>query len=150
MKHIEHFLEDYEFVKLKLMTLKLPWFMNHDTDENLCFTHQFYYNMNESLKFNELYRFKELLKIKVPIHIFGRLYLDTGDTVTHNNKSWLEKPASTAIYFINTCNTHIELDGEEKIFAVENNLLMFDGTRDYKIVQNADTTAFHSITFNYF
>jgi hypothetical protein len=150
MKLIDHIIEYEDFIKLKDEVLNMPWFLNKEYDGKTCFTHQFYEDNNSSIYFELLDKFESLLNVRLPIHIFGKLYTNTGDAITHEFSSELEKPASTAIYFLNSCNAFVELDDGTQIDAVENSVLMFDGTRNYKITQCTDEKIFSLITFNYF
>jgi len=154
-----NFLPLEQFKKLQNLILDsdFPWRVRKsmtDSDENLFFTHSFFYNYKITSSFYGEYIIPILTQLKCvsPIRVIANLFLNR----LFNKSGWhtdYDFNNITAILYLNNCNGGTELNVKNKIKFVkaeENKLLIFNGNIEHRVCTSTDSDRRYIINFNYF
>jgi len=164
MKEIKNFLAVEDFKKLKdlILDVDFPWrirkFMT-DIDNNIYFTHSFFYNhlINSNFFDEFIVPILKKLNCKSPVEIRANMFLNklfekSGWHVDHEILKKEMNEHTTAILYLNTCNGGTEFKIKEKvkfIKAEENKIVIFSSKIFHRAVTSTDVDERYIINFNY-
>ncbi len=161
MKEIKNFLAVEDFKKLKdlILHIDFPWRIRQsmtDTDDNIYFTHSFFYKYTiNSNFFNEfIVPILKKLNCKSPIEIrtnmfLNKLFKKSGWHVDTDD-DWNNL---TAILYLNNCNGGTEFNINNKIKFVkaeENKMIIFNSNIKHRVCTSTNSDKRYIINFNYF
>lgn len=159
-KIIDNFLDKTLFEEIKniLFFNEVPWFWRDKTTPNkndsFYFTHSFFNNnrINSSLFEKCIFPFLNLLNCLSLIEVRANLIVNRNkDYCSSYHKDYNNDKVTTAIFYLNTCNSETILfkKNQIKIKSIENRILIFDAKIDHYAVYKQDVDRRIILNFNY-
>ena len=159
-KTIPNFLKEKDFAPLQkiMMSTHFPWFYKSELnaaskkrDLDSYFTHSFFIDNNiNSAHFNILAPLIKAIEAKALIRVVGNLHYKTDKMIIHPFHTDYPFKHKGALLSINTCNGATVLKNNEKIKAVQNQMLFFDPSEKHASTSTTDQKARFNLLFNYF
>jgi hypothetical protein len=157
MDTYDNFLDQHSFVKIKELVFgsSFPWFYfptmaYEDSKDGSWFGHLLMINNRKSNHiqyfenlFNKI-KVKELLNAKVACQIFPSV------SDYHVDRFSEKMNHKTAIFYLNTNNGYTEFKTGEKIFSIENRLLIFDCKKIHRGINQKNTERRIFLNINYY
>lgn len=156
MKVIDNFLDErtHEIVKGTLLSGAFPWYymngVNAQGSADYMFIHGFYGNYAvNSDRFSLLDPFIQLLKPAALRRVKANLYPKTPTRVVHGYHVDYST-GMTALYFVNTNDGDLLIEGADSVKAVANRMVIFNAEVRHSSSTCTDENVRCTLNFNYF